>query len=85
MKPILVIKFNVNIAIGSEYSIVDKMSAIDDAFRDRFHDYNLLVLPAKPEDTPFFDVAVLNADKIDPIEFDQLRKEIDKQLTFIKQ
>jgi hypothetical protein len=78
MKPILLIKFNANIQINFPFSssIAEKMDVFENGYRERLPDYHVLAIPVKSEDVEFFDISVLNADKIDPVEFDQLRKEI---------
>jgi len=82
MKPIVVIKFNVNITLrgGLSSSIAESIDRIEKSYQDRLHDYHILAIPEMPEEVSFFDIQVLNAEHIKEVDFEQFKSDIKNQL-----
>lgn len=83
MKPIVVIKFNVNIRLtgdGLSSPIAENIDRIERVYQDRLHDYHVLAIPVAPEEVEFFDVSVLNADHVKEVDFEQFKVDIKDQL-----
>lgn len=82
MKPIVVIRFNVDMQLGglSHCSIAEKLGLIQDVFQHRLTDYYVLAIPEYPEKVNFFDIQVLNADHVKEVDFEQFKADIKEQL-----
>jgi len=73
-----VIKFNVNLSIGS--TIAYKMDFFESAYSSRMPEYHVLAIPAAPENVEFFDISVLNAEHIKEVDFEKFKEDIKNDL-----